>query len=472
MRKATHISAVVFAMASLSTAVAPATLLAAPGRLPPALVARVEAKDPKIPFEKYQLSNGLSVILAPNRAVPVVAVDVWYHVGSSHETYGKSGFAHLFEHMLFQGSKNVGSDKHFETLKKIGVSDVNGTTNTDRTNYYEVIPSNQLETALWLESDRMGHLLPLVTDESLKNQIDVVRNERRQNYDNRPYGKARFEVAKALYPEGHPYRYLTIGRHEDLSNASLEDVKNFYRTWYVPANATLCISGDFDVDATKKLIEKWFGGFPAATKPVVVAVPAPAQKAADIVVNDEFAKSRQIQFVWHSPANFAPQDAELDLAASALGDEGTGRLYKTLVIEKGLAQNVTAFQQGSTFSGAFNVFVTLSKDADLAEVKRLVLAEVQNMSKTPVSVREYNRTVTGIEAAYVYRLESAFGRAETLQSYNHFVGDPARITWDLDRYRKSNPENVRAAVARYLPTDNVIMVTTMPAATAAAGAKK
>jgi len=186
------------------------------------------AEDPRIPHERYTLPNGLEVILSPDPSVPLVSVNVWYHVGSGYETYGKSGFAHLFEHMLFQGSKHVGEDKHFETLKVIGGDGVNGTTNLDRTNYFETVPSNQLDAALWLESDRMAYILPLLTQKSLDNQIEVVRNERRQRYDNVPYGKARFALYEALYPGKHPYRYLTIGRHEDLAGASLEDVIGFF----------------------------------------------------------------------------------------------------------------------------------------------------------------------------------------------------------------------------------------------------
>ena len=238
------------------------------------------AADPVIAHEKYVLPNGLEVILAPDSTVPLVAVNVWYHVGSGYEVPGKTGFAHLFEHMLFQGSKNVGEDRHFDVLKNIGAGEVNGTTNPDRTNYYELVPSNQLETALWLESDRMSHLLELLTQKSLDNQIEVVRNERRQRYDNVPYGKARFALYEALYPEGHPYRYLTIGKHEDLVAASVDDVKNFFKTWYVPANATLTVAGDFDVPAAKALVEKWFGKFPKSVKPTPISIPAPTIKAS------------------------------------------------------------------------------------------------------------------------------------------------------------------------------------------------
>jgi zinc protease len=454
--------------------VTPALVLAqgagAPAQFRPAPPAA--SPDPKIEFTKYTLPNGLEVLLVPDKSVPLVAVTVWYHVGSGNESYGKSGFAHLFEHMLFQGSKNVGVDNHFDILKKIGVSDVNGTTNTDRTNYFEVVPSNQIETALWLESDRMGFLLQppkSVPDpknhfaNSLANQIDVVRNERRQRYDNVPYGKTRFTVAAGMYPEGHPYRYLTIGKHEDLTAASVEDVQNFFRTWYVPANATIAIAGDFDTAEAKALVEKWFGKFPKSTKPKLVAVPAPSMKKQDVTVEDTFAKLPQIQFVWHSPANFGEGDAELDIAASALSREGPGRLYKELVYS-GLAQSVGAFQGGSGFSGQFMIAVTLKTDSDPEEIKKIVMAEVEKLAKEPLTEKEIARVIAGNEAGTIRRFETAFGRAETLQAYNHYLGDPDRVTWDLDRYRKTNADKIRATVAKYLSPSAVLTVTTNPAA--------
>ncbi len=431
----------------------------------------VGAVDPKIEYEKYTLPNGLEVLLVPDKSVPLVAVSVWYHVGSGNEVYGKSGFAHLFEHMLFQGSEHVGSDNHFAILKKLGVTDVNGTTNSDRTNYYEVVPSNQLETALWLESDRMGYLLLPPKDKkdtkdffgaSLANQIDVVRNERRQRYDNVPYGKTRFAVSAALYPEGHPYRYMTIGKHEDLTSASVNDVQNFFKTWYVPANATIAIAGDFDRKTAHALVDKWFSSFPKSEKPKLVAVPPPAVKATESTVSDSFAKLRQIQFVWMSPANFGDGDAELDIAANALSEEGPGRLYQALVY-KGLAQGVSAFQAGAGFSGTFQVTVTLKGDSDPAMIRKVVLAEVDRLTKELLSPKDIARVVAGNEAGTVRRLETAFGRAETLQAYNHYLGEPNRLTWDLDRYRKATPEAIRTVAAKYLGADRAVIVTTNPA---------
>ncbi len=428
------------------------------------------ADGSELVYEKYRLPNGLEVILVPDRSVPVVAVSVWYHVGSGNESYGKSGFAHLFEHMLFQGSKHVGADKHFDILKKIGSGTVNGTTNPDRTNYFEVVPSHQLETVLWMESDRLGYLLdpPAGVEDpanhfanSLANQIDVVRNERRQNYDNVAYGRTRFAVSGALYPEGHPYRYLTIGKHEDLTSASVEDVKGFFRTWYVPANATLAIAGDFDVKDTKALVAKWFGSFPNSKKPEAVRVPTPSVDRKELRIDDEFAKLRQIQFTWHAPANYADGDAELDIIAASLSREGPGRLYKRLVYA-GLAQSVSAYQYGSQFSGVFAVTVTLKSDSDEQDIKSIVLDEVAKVTTEPLSDKEIARVVASNEASAIRRLESALGRAEALQSYNHYLGDPNRLEWDLDRYRKTTADKIRATAARYLVPNRVVIVTTAP----------
>ncbi|HEY4242716.1 MAG TPA: pitrilysin family protein [Kofleriaceae bacterium] len=431
----------------------------------PAPAAAAVSTDPQIKFERYKLPNGLEVILAPDPSVPLVAVNVWYHVGSGYEVPGKSGFAHLFEHMMFQGSKHVPEDKHFDILKKIGSDQVNGTTNTDRTNYFEVVPSNQIETALWLESDRMGYLLDKLTRDSLTNQIDVVRNERRQNYDNRPYGKALFAEYEALFPEGHPYRHLTIGKHEDLIAASVDDVKNFFKTWYVPANATLCISGDFDLAHGKELVAKWFGGFPTSTKPQVTVIPPPNTMAKTVsVTDDKLAKLTQVIFAWQSPANFAPGDAELDIAANALAAEGTGSLYKALVYDQPIAQSVRAGQEGLSFSGIFEITVTLRSDskATVDDVKKIVMDQVAKLAREPLAQAEIDRVVAENEAQTIRSLETVFGRSQALQSCNHYKGDPGCITWNLDRYRKTTAGEIRTVVAQTLKPDHVVTVITVP----------
>jgi predicted Zn-dependent peptidase len=441
-----------------------------------ALAAPAYAEDPKLEFEKYKLPNGLEVILSPDNRVPLVAVNVWYHVGSGNEAVGKSGFAHLFEHMMFQGSKNTCfaletdpakqksmCDKHFEVLRKAGSNAINGSTNTDRTDYFEVVPSQHIETALWLESDRLGHMLALLDRTALDNQIDVVRNERRQNYDNVPYRKALFALYAAMYPEGHPYRYMTIGKHEDLTAASVDDVKSFFKTWYVPSNATLAIVGDFDVAATKKLVEKWFGSFPASQKPATVKAPVPAAKPTTISVDDTFANLRQVTYSWHSPALYASGDAELVIVANALAAEGRGRLYKQLVYDKQLAQSVRVGQDGSGFSGTFDVTVTLRTGTDLEEVKRIVFDELDRVTKENLSDKEVQRVVTAREASMIYRLESLNARASALQSYNHYLGDPGKLTWDLDRFRNTTPDKIRAVAAKYIVPANAVTVITNPA---------
>ncbi len=426
------------------------------------LAATAHADDPKITYERYKLPNGLEVILAPDNSVPIVAVNVWYHVGSGDEVPGRSGFAHLFEHMMFQGSKNTGADMHFKILRQIGSTNVNGTTNTERTNYFEVVPSHQLETALWLESDRMGHLLDVLDSKEMANQIDVVRNERRQNYDNVPYRKALFALYEAIFPEGHPYRYLTIGKHEDLEHATIDDVKKFFKTWYVPANATLTISGDFDPAEAKKLVEKWYGTFPTSTKPTVVHIPVPMPAAKEITVDDTFAKLRQVSFAWVSPAAYTDGDAELDFVADALTREGVGALYKSLVYDKQLAQSVRANQDGMTYNGIFEVTVTLRRDADLATVKKIVLDEIAKMTKDKLADKDLARVVAENEAGVIYGLEDVNGRANLLQECNQYFGDPGCITADLDRYRKTTAEKIRATAAKYLVPEHMITVITNP----------
>ncbi len=430
-----------------------------------ALTTPAQAEDPVLTFEKYQLDNGLEVILHQDKSVPLVAVNVWYHVGSGDETLGKSGFAHLFEHMLFQGSQHVGEDKHFDTLKAIGASGVNGTTNPDRTNYFEVVPSHLIETGLWLESDRMGYLLPLLNQESLDNQIEVVRNERRQRYDNVPYGNTRFATAAALYPEGHPYRYLTIGKHEDLTSSTLEDVKGFYRKWYAPANATLVLAGDFEVPRAKELVEKWFGSFPKTEKPQIVKPAFPNPKASRTEVSDGFAKLRRIDYVWTTPGLYKQGDAELDVIASALGRSGTGRLYKILVHEKQLAQRIAVYQASFNYSSTFTVSVTVKSDADLAAIEAIMQEEVAKVMSAPITKEEFSRAVVGFESGAIWGLESLMARANRLQGYNHFLGNPDSITADLDRYRNTNLTDIQRVAAKYLVPERRVEILTVPSKT-------
>ncbi len=434
-------------------------LAAAPG---PAAAAGETSSDPEIAFERYRLDNGLEVILHRDDRVPVAVVDVWYHVGSGNERVGKSGFAHLFEHMLFQGSKHTGEDQHFAILKQLGATGMNGTTNSDRTNYYELVPAHELETALWLESDRMGYLLPMINRQSLDNQIEVVRNERRQRIENVPYGSSYLEMHRLLYPEGHPYRYTTIGKHEDLQSASVEDVTAFYKTWYVPANATLFIGGDIELAATKALVQKWFGSFPKSTQPTPVPVPMPTVAKVRSEVKDALAAMPMVSYAWHAPAIYAPGDAEMDILAHVLGASGTGRLFKRLVHEEQLAQDVSVAQLSRQFSSIFDVSVQVKPGQSLERVEAIIAEELEKLRREPISQRELARAVAEREAAFVWGLESLLRRAETLQGYNHYLGSPDQIKTDLDRYRQATPEGIQKYAREFLSPEHRVDVITVP----------
>jgi len=420
-------------------------------------------------FEKYELGNGLEIILHRDTSAPEISVNLWYHVGSGDEEPGKSGFAHLFEHMMFQGAKHIGQDVHFDILKEIGATGINGTTNTDRTNYFETVPRHQIETALWLESDRMGYMLDLLNQASLKNQIDVVRNERRQNYDNRPYGTIRFDVAAALYPEGHPYRYLTIGRHKDLENASLEDISAFFRKWYVPSNATLVLAGDFETDDAKALVQKWFGSFPKLPKPPRTHIRTPRlHENLRKEVVDNIARLEQVQYVWHSPAELAEESFEMSVAARVLGARGWGRLYKRLVVDEKLCSRAYAYQNGRHFSGSFNIVAQLKPNTKRVRVEAIIREEVERLQREPITQDELNRVIVSTESSFVWRLESLSGRADQLQWFNHHAGDPGYADIYLQRMRAITPQMVRSAAVKYLSAPHAEIIAT-PKNTSAKG---
>ena len=418
------------------------------------------SNSPELNFERYLLDNGMEVILHQDNSAPLVAVNLWYHVGSGDETPGKTGFAHLFEHMMFQGAKHIGEDVHFDLLKRIGASGINGTTNSDRTNYFEVVPSNQLETALWLESDRMGYMLDLLNERSLANQRDVVRNERRQRYDNVPYGKARFAVSETMFPEGHPYRYMTIGRHEDLEAASLEDVRGFFARWYAPSNATLVIAGDFAADGAKELVAKWFGSFPTLPKPDHTA-PPPVQLEANkrVEVEDSFARLEQIQYVWQSAPMLGDGDLALDGVAAVLSADGWGRLEKRLKLEEGLVRSVSAYQWGSGFSGTFNIVARLKPGASRERVETIINEEVQRMIDTPVEAQELKRMVLRAKSGFVWRLESLAGRADQLQFFNHYTGDPGYLSQYVEELESLTPAKLQTAAKTFLSAPRVEVIT-------------
>ena len=432
-----------------------ATLLAATGAQAQAPAAMA------IPSQRYQLANGLDVILHQDRSIPIVHVNVTYHVGGGNERPGQSGYAHLFEHLMFRGSKHVGQGQFDVVLRDIGARGNNGSTYSGYTNYYQSVPANQLETVLWLESDRMGYLL--LNQQELDTQREVVRNERRSSHENVPYSQEYFAAARALYVEGHPYRYLTIGRHEDLQLATLEDARTFFARWYVPANATLVLAGDFEPAAVRPLIDKWFGTFPVSTKPVVRVPPAPA--LGDKVrerFTDALATTTRVRYVWPTPPFLAPGDAELDLIAHLLASDA-GRLRKLLFYDKALATVVTAYQTSRAFSSEFHIVVDVQPGVDVGEVESTIRSSVDALARESVSERELKQAVVAREVAAIRGLETLAARASTLQMYAHYGREPDSVAWDLERYRKVTAEDIRTTVGRLL-TDKRVEIVTVPAA--------
>jgi len=457
-------------IAVLSLLTAPPLLAQSMPPTPPAGAA-AKADALSIPFERYTLPNGLEVILSQDRRAPVVAVNLWYHVGAFHEQPGRTGFAHLFEHMMFQGSEHVADDQHIGMLQKLGASDLNGTTNFDRTNYFETVPSNLLETALWLESDRMGFLLPAMTEEKLRTQKDVVMNERRQGTETQPYGLANERFWQALFPAPHPYHGVVIGSMADLEAATQEDVSSFFNTWYRPSNATLAIVGDFEIDEAKKLVEKYFGSLKSGPKPVAPTV-QPAKLAGPVTIDHDepVASLPMIMMGWHSPALYSQGDATADVLAGILATGRSSRLYKRLVFEKQLAQTVTAYQQSMGAQSVFTIEAVARPGVSLQQLQTeidAVLAEVRAKGVTQAEVQRVRNRVQTQALNGLQAVGGFGGKSDLLQSYNHFLGEPDKLAWDLARYEAVTPQEVQA-FAKKLDDTRVILKATPKAAPAAA----
>ena len=388
-----------------------------------------------IDFTKVTLSNGLDVILSPDRSLPVTAVNVWYHVGSKNEERGKTGFAHLFEHVMFEGSKNHDAS-YFEPLQKVGAN-LNGSTTPDRTNYWENVPSNHLDLALWLESDRMGYLLEVLTDRKLDVQRDVVKNERRQNYENRPYGIAPMLLQPALFPAPHPYNWTTIGSPEDLDNASLEDVKSFFQTFYTPNNASLAIVGDFYVDEALSKVERYFGDIPSGQEVIRTGrMDTTLTGAVDMATHDRVQLPR-LYLVWPTVPGFTSDQPAMDLLGSILGDGRSSRLYRSLVYDARSAREIRVYHHSQEIAGEFMVQATANPGHTLEELEREVHRQIEDISSGGVSENELERAKNRVQASHVFQLErfGGFGgRADQLNYYNIMAGDPGFINEDMDRY--------------------------------------
>jgi predicted Zn-dependent peptidase len=424
--------------------------------------AHAETAKVSLPVEKTTLKNGLEVILHEDRRTPIVTVNVWYHVGSKDEPPGKNGFAHLFEHVMFQGSKHVPEDTYFRFLESAGASNINGTTSPDRTNYFETVPANRLELALWLESDRMGFLLDHVDQETFASQRDVVKNERRQNYENSPYGMVRQFIAAAMYPEDHPYHRLTIGTPQDLDAASLEDVKAFFRTWYVPNNATLVIAGDIDKAKALGLAEKYFGPIPSGPPPTRAPVPeVKLTGETHLDVASSVALGR-VYVSWPSPAFFAAGDAELDLLAHVLASGRSSRLYKRLVDELRIAKDVRAQQESAQLGSMFQIVATAQRGHTADELQKAIDAELTKLQSGGITAAELAQAKASIVSGNLFRIERNAARADMLNTYNQYVGDPNYLERDLARYEGATPEAVLNAAKTWLPVGRRVVTVVTP----------
>jgi zinc protease len=427
-----------------------------------------------VPFTQFTLPNGLHVILHEDHTVPLATLNVWYHVGSAREKPGRTGFAHLFEHLMFEGSAHV-KEGEFDTLLEAAGATNNGSTSTDRTNYYIDLPSNALELALFLESDRMGYLLDAMSPERVNGQRDVVKNERRQSYENAPYGMASIEIDKMLYPEGHPYRWPTIGYMEDLTAASYDDVVDFFRKYYQPGNASLVIAGDIDPAKTRAAIAKWFGDVKPGPGPVppIDYAPATLTGVSRKTIEDRVQLPR-LYISWLTPAFFNPGDAELDVVSQVLAGGKNSRLYKRLVYDLQIAQDVSAFQASAALDSQFQIVVT-ARPADAAKttssalvdrIRTIVDEEIAKLQQAPPAAREFERAINQIEASFYNRMESVggfSGKGNQLNTYYTATGNPDYFNEDLSRYRALSARDIQAAAAFWLPAGRRVELTVEPA---------
>jgi zinc protease len=428
------------------------------------------APSPRIavPFRLVTLDNGLRVILHQDRSVPVVSVNLWYHVGSAHERQGRTGFAHLFEHLMFEGSKNVPEGQFDALLESAGATN-NGTTNTDRTSYYIDLPSNALELALFLESDRMAYLLDAMTPARVDGQRDVVKNERRQSYENRPYGMASLEFEAMLWPEGHPYSWPTIGHMEDLTAASYEDVVAFFKKYYAPGNASLVVAGDIDVDEAERLVRKWFSEVPRGEPVDPIAAPPAVLTGVERKTLTDRVRLARLHLGWLTPPQYAPGDAALDVLSSVLAGGKNARLYRRLVYDTQMAQDVSAYVAPGALGSSFQLVVTAMPGVDLADVQKAVDDELERLRREPPTAREMQRALTQIEASFYRQMERVGGyrgKANQLNAYLATGGGPDFFAEDLARYTSLDPVDIQAAVVRWLPADRRVELSVVPAAPA------
>jgi zinc protease len=416
----------------------------------------------RVPYTKHTLGNGLDVIVHEDRRVPLASVSVWYHVGSKNERPGLTGLAHLFEHMMFEGAEHQPSG-FFGPLQAAGAS-LNGSTSTDRTNYWELVPADALRLALWMEADRMGWFLPALSQQRFETQRGVVLNERRQSYENRPYGLAQFELMAALYPPAHPYHWPTIGEPADLAAASIEDVRAFFRDYYHPGNASLAIAGDVATADALQMAEDLFGDIAGGAPVAPVVPPAVATGARRMALEDRVELPR-LYLAWHSPGLFAPGDAELDLVSDLVANGRTSRLYRRLIHDRRIAAELAAGQSSRELGGTFQVIASAAPGHTLDELEAAIHEEIDRFASEGPQPAELERGRAQAEAAFVLRLQSLGGfggKADQLNAYNTYRGDPDSFDADLARYVGASAADLRDAAAAWLGRDRAVALGVVP----------
>ena len=417
-----------------------------------------------VPHTNFTLPNGLKVILHEDHALPIVSANIWYRVGSGDEKPGRTGFAHLFEHMMFMGSQNVPTGD-FDRLLEAAGADNNGSTNEDRTNYYEDGPSNSLPLMLYLDSDRMGFLTSEITAENVELQKGVVQNERRQSYENRPYGLAEENILKRLYPPEHPYHWPVIGSMADLQAASLGDVQGFFRSYYTPSNAVLVIAGDIDPAQTRRQVEHWFGDI--ARGPEVVRRPPPPVKLETDVfgVLEDRVQLPRVYDVWHSGRLFGPDDAALDVMSQILGGGKSSRLYRRLVYELQIANQVAVYNDAGRRDGKLVMFATATPGHALDELQRVIDEELARFAQTGPTGRELQRVKNGTEAQFLDGMQQVggfTGKANQLNYYDYFAGTPDYFAQDLERYQKLTAADIQRVAREYVAGAYRVVLSVVP----------
>jgi zinc protease len=423
----------------------------------------------RIPFEKYALKNGLEVILHADRSLPLVAVNVWYHVGPANEPAGRSGFAHLFEHLMFEGSRHVG--REFDRLlESSGATNTNGTTSWDRTNYFETVPREHLELVLWIESDRMGFMLDTLNAERLEVQRAVVQNERRQTYENAPYGPSSLALLDTLFPAGHPYHGAIIGSMADLSAATLNDVQTFFKSFYAPSNATLALAGDFDAAQAKRWIERYFGSLPTQPKPARVRPATKPATGMHRLVIDEPVKLAKVAFGFSAPPAYGPDDAPLEIAMALLAGGKATRLYQSLIVDKKVASEVEASLESNELASIVQTSAVAATSATAEQVEQAldaVLAELARQGPNTAELARAKRRLLLELSSNLQLLNGGggeSGRAGILQRLNHYLNDPGRLPEVVGALERVTSEDVRRVTRQYLGKDSRVVVVTRPKA--------